>query len=193
MVPVGVVAECVAIKSRLTEIVQTVEILRRELVVSPLVMAKLIAKLIVGERVVTCVCDTVAGNPPSITSHRVIVTEIMGGVVMTVAAPSMTHVGQASAASAPTVAAASATTTATLSGECRDVRHHAERAHRDTCRQNAYRSLLHGTFPTRSSKAVGVGGTRDIRTELAPSNIWLLWRSDDIMAGEREGKKERNR
>src|SRR5215472_3830927 len=31
------------------------------------------------------------------------------------------------------------------------------------------------------------------RIDLAPSNIWLLWRSDDIMAGEREGKKERNR
>src|SRR5262249_29439314 len=129
MVPVGVVAECVAIKSRLSEIVQTVEILRRELVVSPLVMAK----LIVDERVVTCVCDTVAGNPHSITGHRVIVTEIMGSVVMTVAAPSMTHVGQATMGSkrmTPTPAAqsmcskpvkptasATTTTTATLSGE----------------------------------------------------------------------------
>jgi hypothetical protein len=35
------VAECVAIKSRLTEIVQTVEILRCELVVSELVVAQL--------------------------------------------------------------------------------------------------------------------------------------------------------
>jgi hypothetical protein len=49
MVPVGVVAECVAIKSRLTEIVQTVEILRRELIVGELVVSELIvAKLIVG-------------------------------------------------------------------------------------------------------------------------------------------------
>jgi hypothetical protein len=132
---------------------------------------------------------------------------------MTVAAPSMTNVGKPTAgstaampATASTVkcsskpatpvkytAPTSASATTTLPGECRDVRHHAERAHRDTCRQNAYRSLLHGTFPTRSSKAVGVGGTRDNRTDLAPSNIWLLWRSDDIMAGEREGKKERNR
>jgi hypothetical protein len=78
-------------------------------------------------------------------------------------------------------------------GDCRSVRDDAKRAHRNACRQNAYRSLLHGTFPTRSSKAVGVGGTRDNGTDLAPSNIWLLWRSDDIMAGEREGKKERNR
>jgi hypothetical protein len=67
MVPVGVVAECVAIKSRLTEIVQTFEILPCVLVVSPLVMAKLIVD---GKRVATSVC----------------VTEIMRSVVMTVAA-----------------------------------------------------------------------------------------------------------
>ena len=42
MVPVGGVAECVAIKSGLTEIVQTFEILRCELIVSELVVAKLI-------------------------------------------------------------------------------------------------------------------------------------------------------
>jgi hypothetical protein len=42
MVPVGIVAECVAIKPRVIEIVQAVEILRRELVVSELVVAKLI-------------------------------------------------------------------------------------------------------------------------------------------------------
>jgi hypothetical protein len=64
------------------------------------------------------------------------------------------------AASTPaTTPAASSTTattatTATLSGECSDVRHHAERANRNARGQNAYRSLLHGTFPTRSSKAL---------------------------------------
>ena len=42
MVPVGVVAEGVAIKSSVIEIVQAVEILRRELVASELVVAKLI-------------------------------------------------------------------------------------------------------------------------------------------------------
>ena len=116
MVPVGIVAECVAIKSGLTEIVQTVEILRCELVVSELVVSKLIvaklivAKLIVGgERVVTSVCEIVTGNPPSMTGHCVVVTEIMGSVTAAahdvrvrpavsarcMAAPPMTHVGQA--------------------------------------------------------------------------------------------------
>jgi hypothetical protein len=133
----------------------------------------------------------------------------------------MTHVGQATAGSKPAAMPATASTVISSSkptapavkptasavkstaptsasafaapGDCRSVRDDAKRAHRNACRQNAYRSLLHGTFPTRSSKAVGVGGTRDNGTDLAPSNIWLLWRSDDIMAGEREGKKERNR
>src|SRR5215472_9722431 len=68
VVPVGVVAECVAIKSRLTEIVQTVEILRRELVVSELV----VSELIVGsKRIATSGCE--------------IVTKIMGSELMTAA------------------------------------------------------------------------------------------------------------
>jgi hypothetical protein len=50
MVPVGVVAECVAIKSSLIEIVQAVEILRCELIVSKLV----VSGLFVG--VATSVC-----------------------------------------------------------------------------------------------------------------------------------------
>ncbi len=109
MVPVGVVAECVAIKSRLTEIVQTVEILRRELVVSELVVSELIvAELIVGgKRIATSACE--------------IVTKIMGSELMTAAAhgvtskwcmrvrpavsaqcmatPTMTHRGQATVGS----------------------------------------------------------------------------------------------
>ena len=78
MVPVGMVAEGVAIPSRLAEIVQTFEILRcvlvvSELVVSPLVMAKLIS---------VCVTEISV----CVTEISVCVTEIMGSVVMTVAA-----------------------------------------------------------------------------------------------------------
>ena len=70
MVPVGMVAEGIAIKAGVVEIVQAVEILRCELVVSELVVAKLIvAKLIVGERAVT---------------------EIMAAVVITAAAHGVT-------------------------------------------------------------------------------------------------------
>ena len=89
MVPVGIVAECVAVESGLTEIVQTVEILRCELVVSELIVSELIvAKLIVpklivgGGRVVTSVCEIVTGNPPSMTGHCVVVTEIMRSVTI---------------------------------------------------------------------------------------------------------------
>ena len=98
--------------------------------------------------------------------------------------PPMTHVGQGtmvatasampaatsavkrSKPTAPAVVATAATPTAMPPSDCRDVRHDAKRAHRNACRQNAYRSLLHGTFPTRSSKAVGVAARN-----LAPSNI----------------------
>ena len=91
MIPVGSVAECVAIKSRVIEVVQTVEILRCELVVSELVVSQLVmAKLIVGKRVVTCVCYIVAGDPPCVTSHRVIVTAIVGSELMAVAARGVT-------------------------------------------------------------------------------------------------------
>jgi hypothetical protein len=87
MIPVGMVAERVAIEPGVIEIVQTVEILRRELVVSKLV----VAKLIVGrERVTTSVCEIVTGNPSSITGHCVIVTDIMGSELMTVAVRGMT-------------------------------------------------------------------------------------------------------
>ena len=204
MVPVGIVAECVAIKSGLTEIVQTVEILRCELVVSELVVSKLIvaklivAKLIVGgERVVTSVCEIVTGNPPSMTGHCVVVTEIMGSVTAAahdvrvrpavsarcMATPPMTHVGQATvgksaampatastviSSSKPTAPAVKSTASAVKStastsasafaapGDCRSVRDDAKRANRNACRQNAYRSLRHGTLPIRNSKAVGV-------------------------------------
>jgi hypothetical protein len=218
MVPVGVVAECVAIPSCLAEIVQTFEILRCVLVVSELVVSPLrVATSVCVTEIIVCVTEiSVCVTEISVcvfcvTEISVCVTEIRGSVVMTVAAPSMTNVGKptasaatptvaaastapsvAAASTAPSVAAASASAFA-APGDCRSVRDDAKRAHRNACRQNAYRSLLHGTFPTRSSKAVGVGGTRDNGTDLAPSNIWLLWRSDDIMAGEREGKKERNR
>ena len=85
------VAECVAIKPTVIEIVQTVEILRCELVVSELIVSQLVtAKLIVGERVVICVRETVIGNPRSITGHRVIVAYIMGSELMPVAAHGVT-------------------------------------------------------------------------------------------------------
>jgi hypothetical protein len=192
MVPVGIVAECVAIKSGLTEIVQTVEILRCELVVSELIVSELIvaklivAKLIVGGgRVVTSVCEIVTGNPPSMTGHCVVVTEIMGSVTAAahgvrvrpavsarcMATPPMTHVGQATmvatASAMPATAStvkcsskpATAVTTAPVTtatsasvaapGDCRSVRDDAKRANRNACRQNAYRSLRHGTLPIR--------------------------------------------
>lgn len=77
------VAECVAIKSGLTEVVQTFEILRRELIVSGLVVRELIvselivAKLIVGGEIVTGI-------------NCVIVTKIMGSELVTVAAHRVT-------------------------------------------------------------------------------------------------------
>jgi hypothetical protein len=51
MVPVGMVAEGVAIKAGVIEIVQPVEIARRELVVSELVVAKLIVSELVPSAV----------------------------------------------------------------------------------------------------------------------------------------------
>jgi hypothetical protein len=65
MVPVGIVAECVAIKSSVIEIVQTVEILRCELVVSELVVSELIVA-------------------------QLIVVQIMGSELMTTAAHAVT-------------------------------------------------------------------------------------------------------
>jgi hypothetical protein len=69
---------------------------------------------------------------------------------------------------APAVKPTASTPTA-RPGDCRDVRHDAKRAHRNACRQNAYRSFLHGTIPSRSSKAVAVA--RDCYTDLA-YNCW---------------------
>jgi len=64
-------------------------------------------------------------------------------------------------ASTPAVTASTAMPAATSAsvaapGDCRSVRHDAKRANRNACRQNSYRSLRHGTLPTRNSKAVGV-------------------------------------
>ena len=47
MVPVGIVAECIAVKPGVIEIIQTMEILRYELMVSKLIMAKLIVSELV--------------------------------------------------------------------------------------------------------------------------------------------------
>ena len=168
MVPVGMVAECVAIKSGLTEIVQAVEILRCELVVSELVVSELIvAKLIVGgERVAISHCVVVTEIMRSVTSNCCMCVRPAVGARCT-ATPPMTHVGQgtmvatASAMPAATSAvkrgkptpAVTATATASTSasvatpGDCRSVRDDAKGANRSAGRQNTYRSLLHGTSP----------------------------------------------
>jgi hypothetical protein len=65
------------------------------------------------------------------------------------------------AASAPMPAAATAPTA--MSGDCRDVCHNAKRAHRNACRQNAYRSLLHRTSPLKVLKYIGVAARRQPR------------------------------
>jgi hypothetical protein len=57
-------------------------------------------------------------------------------------------------ASTPTAVPAAATATP-MPGDCRDVGRDAKRAHRNACRQNAYRSFVHGTLLTRSSEAIG--------------------------------------
>jgi hypothetical protein len=206
MVPAGVVTECVAIKSRLAEIVQTFEVLRCELIVSELI----VAKLIVGGKCIATIL------PPSIAGHCMIATKIMGSGLMTVAAhgvtskwrmcvrpavsaqcmatPPMTHVGQATVgksaampatastvkssskpATAVTTAPTSVTTATSASvaapGDCRSVRDDAKRANRNAGRQNSYRSLRHGTLPTRNSKAVGVAAPATT-ARLASSNIY---------------------
>jgi hypothetical protein len=63
-------------------------------------------------------------------------------------------------ATTPTAAAASATT-ATLSGECRDIRHHAERANRNARCQNSYCFLLHGGSPIEVQKRFGARNARE--------------------------------
>ena len=83
-----------------------------------------------------------------------------------VIATASTPTAMPTAPTSATMPATASTPTAMPPSDCRDVRHDAKRAHRNACRQNAYRSLLHGTFPTRSSKAVGVAARN-----LAPSNI----------------------
>jgi hypothetical protein len=61
----------------------------------------------------------------------------------------------ASTSTAVPTATATSTPTA-MSGDCRDVRHKAKRAHRNACRQNAYRSLCHGMIPTRTAVSAGL-------------------------------------
>ena len=51
MVPVGIVAERVAVKTGVIEIIQTVEVLRYELVVSKLIVTKLIVSELVPSTV----------------------------------------------------------------------------------------------------------------------------------------------
>jgi hypothetical protein len=63
-------------------------------------------------------------------------------------APAAVKPTKPTAAAAVKPAETAAATSATTSGKCGDIRHGAKRAHRNTCRQNGYRSLFHGTIPT---------------------------------------------
>jgi hypothetical protein len=137
MVPVGMVAECVAIKSGLTEIVQTFEILRRELIVSELAVRELIvrelivAKLIMAKLIMAklIMAKLSVGGEIVTGINCVIVTEIMGSNLMTAAAqgvtsksmsvigvrrgmttPPMTNVGHATVGSKPAAMPATAPT-----------------------------------------------------------------------------------
>ena len=67
------------------------------------------------------------------------------------------------ASTAPAVkstAPTSAATSVAAPGDCRSVRDDAKCANCNACRHNTYRSLRHGTLPTRNSKAVGVADLR---------------------------------
>jgi hypothetical protein len=90
MIPVGVVAEGVAIKSGLTEVVETVKMLRRQLIVGELVVTERIVvrdlvsqrvsvtKPIVGERIL---CDTVTGQSAGVAREGVPMTRIMASIM----------------------------------------------------------------------------------------------------------------
>src|SRR5215472_14002093 len=86
MVPVGIVAKIVAIKSGLTDIVQTFEILRCGFVLSDLVLI-LSGKLIltgVCELILTGVCELIlTGVCELILTGVCVVTSIAGHCVMT--------------------------------------------------------------------------------------------------------------
>ena len=87
------VAECVAIKPSVIEIVQTVEIMLCKLVMSELVVSQLVvAKLIVGERVVT----EIMGSEMTAAAHGV---SRKAARAQCMAAPPMTHVGPATVGS----------------------------------------------------------------------------------------------
>jgi hypothetical protein len=180
MVPVGVVAECIAIKSRLTETVQTVEILRRKLIMSELVVCELIvAKLIVGGKRISVIVAKIMGSELMTAAAHGVASKWCMRVRPAVSAqcmatPPMTHGGQASTGSKSTKSAASAHTPTSMPAtanptampsDCRGIRDDAKRAYRDACCQNAYRSLLHGMSPIRTSKAVSVmaHGSRPIQ------------------------------
>ena len=66
-----------------------------------------------------------------------------------------------------TVKSTTSTSAATAPGKCRDVRHDAKRAHRKTCRQNAYCSL-HGVLPNSGRKLA-----QHSRADLPISNCCL--------------------
>src|ERR1700751_13174 len=65
------------------------------------------------------------------------------------------------------VKSTASTSAAPAPGKCRDVRHDAKRAHRNTCRQNAYCSL-HGVLPNSGRKLA-----QHSRADLPISNCCL--------------------
>jgi hypothetical protein len=157
------VAECVAIKSRLTEIVQTVEILRCELVVSELVVAQLIvAQLIVTQPIVTeimtaaahgvtsksaCVSPATMGSNSMVpTASAMPATTTVNPSKPTASAMPATTAATAVITTASTASTAPTTTPTAMPGERRDVCHDAKRTHRDARCQNGYCSLIHGTY-----------------------------------------------
>jgi len=89
--------------------------------------------------------------------------------VQSMATPPMTHGGHAAMRGKSMKCSASAAAASFC--DRRDVGRDTKRAHRNACRQNADRSLFHGTSPTRSSKAVGVTPSATHRTDLALANI----------------------
>jgi hypothetical protein len=178
-----------------------VETLRRELIVGELVVSELtVAKLIVAQIMGSELMTTAAH---AVTSRSVCMHAASRKAVTT---PPMTHATMGSKSMVPTASAMPATTTAptvksaastptAMPGDCRDVRHDAKRAHRDARRQNAYRSLLHGTFPTRTSKVVGAAA-RATTARISPhptfnyrGGVTTSW--PVTYTSEREGKKER--
>ena len=94
-------------------------------------------------------------GPATMGSRPMVYTASMPAPAVNPGKPTAPVTASTPAATA-TATPAAATSAATPFGKCRTVRDDAKRANRNAGRQNSYRSLGHGTLPTRNSKAVGV-------------------------------------